>query len=174
MGDRGGVLHTRHIHSGRQGRSTTHQAHTQWKTGEEYYTPGTYTVEDRGGVLRTRHIHSGRQGRSTTHQAHTQWRQVRSTTHHAHIQWKTGEEYYTPGTYTVEDRGGVLHTRHIHSGRQGRSTTHQAHTQWRQGRSTTHQAHTQWKIGEEYYIPGTFTVEDRGGVLHTRHIHSGR
>ena len=41
------------------------------------------------------------------------------------------EEYYTPDTYTVEDRGGVLHTRHIHSGRQG-------------------------------------------GVLHTRHIHSGR
>ena len=28
--------------------------------------------------------------------------------------------------------------------------------------------------GEEYYTPDTYTVEDRGGVLHTRHIHSGR
>ena len=121
MEDRGGVLHTRHIHSRRQvkkyytpdtytvedGRSTTHQTHTQWKTG---------------GVLHTRHIHSRRQGRSTTHQTHTQWKtgeeyytpdtytveDGRSTTHQTHTQWKTGEEYYTPDTYTVVDRGGVM------------------------------------------------------------------
>ena len=127
MEDRGGALHTRHIHSGRQGRSTTHQAHTQWKTGEEYYTPRTYTVEDRGGVLHTRHIHSGEE-----YYIHS-GRQGRSTTHQAHTQWKTEEEHYTLDTYTVEDRGGVLHTRHIHSGRQGRSTTHHSHTQWKTG-----------------------------------------
>ena len=114
MEDRGGVLHTRHIHSRRRGgvlhtrymdsrrhgRSTTHQAHTQWKTGEEYYTPDTYTMEDREKYYTP--------GTYTV---------------------EDGEEYYTPDTYTVEDRGGVLHTRHIHSGRQGRSTTHQTHTQ---------------------------------------------
>ena len=75
--------------------STKHQAHTQWKTWEEYYTPDTYTVEDRGGVLHTRNIHSGRQ---------------RGILHTRHIH--SGRQ------------GGVLHTRHIHSGRQRRSTTH--------------------------------------------------
>ena len=112
-------------------------------TGDEYYTPGTCTVEDSGGVLHTRHIHSRRWGGvQHTRYMHSR-RHGRFTTHQAHIQWKTGEEYYTPDTYTVEegeeyytpgtctveDMGGVLHTRHIHSGRQGRSTTHQTHTQ---------------------------------------------
>ena len=143
-------------------------------TGDEYYTPGTCTVEDRGGVLHTRHIHSRRWGGvQHTRYMHSR-RHGRFTTHQAHIQWKTWEVYYTPGTYTVEDRGGVLHTRHIHSRRRGGVLhTRYMHSR-RHGRSTTHQAHTQWKTGEEYYTPDTYTVEDRGGVLHTRHIHSGR
>ena len=66
---------------------------------EEYYTPDTYTVVDREEYY--------------TPDTYTV---------------EDREEYYTPDTYTVEYKGGVLHTRHIHSGIQGRSTTHSCNT----------------------------------------------